>query len=148
MARGLGLNRERASLPPPVPDYWLRKLQPMPKTAGMHRINWDLHYEHPSALSHNYGQVMGAVYEDTPYTPEGPRAVPGRYTLKLAVDGLCPISLGARRPPSWRGSSHDRLCVQMSIEGAVPSPPFKFAVSAASPSFPSFLLLRLSVFEH
>jgi len=72
---------------PPVPDYWLRKRQPLPTNAGTNRINWDLRYDDPPALSHNWGQVMPAIYGDTPYTPQGAVVLPGTYTVKLTVDG-------------------------------------------------------------
>lgn len=72
---------------PPVPDYWLRKPQPLPTNVGDNRINWDLRYDDPPALSHNWGQVMPAIYQDTPNTPQGAVALPGTYTVKLTVDG-------------------------------------------------------------
>ena len=72
---------------PPVPDYWLRPPHALTVNAGANRTNWDLRYDDPAALSHNIGQVMAAVYHDTPYTPRGAVALPGVYTLKLIVDG-------------------------------------------------------------
>jgi len=72
---------------PPVPDYWLRKPLAMTANTGTNRINWDLYYEDPPALSHNWGQVMPAVFQDTPYTPQGAVALPGTYTVRLTVDG-------------------------------------------------------------
>jgi len=72
---------------PPVPDYWLRKPQPLTVNIGTNRAIWDLHYDDPPALSHNWGQAMPAIFQDTPYTPQGPLALPGKYTVKLIVDG-------------------------------------------------------------
>jgi hypothetical protein len=46
-----------------------------------------MRYDHPPTFSHGYGQMMGAVPFDTPWTPEGPLAPPGTYSLKLTVDG-------------------------------------------------------------
>jgi photosystem II stability/assembly factor-like uncharacterized protein len=72
---------------PPVPDYWLREPVALSANMGTNRINWDLYYDDPPALSHNWGQVMPAIYRDTPYTPQGAFALPGKYTVKLTVDG-------------------------------------------------------------
>ena len=72
---------------PPVPGYWLRPPHALTTNVGSNRSNWDLRYDDPPALSHNWAQVMAAVYRDTPYTPQGALALPGTYTLKLTVDG-------------------------------------------------------------
>jgi hypothetical protein len=50
-------------------------------------VTWDLRYPTPPAIRFNYGDTMGAVPGDTPFTPQGPLAVPGNYTVKLNVDG-------------------------------------------------------------
>jgi hypothetical protein len=71
--------------PPPVPDYWLRKPLTLSTNIGTNRVNWDLYYDDPKAISHNWGQVMPAVDHDTPYTPQGAFALPGTYTVKLVV---------------------------------------------------------------
>ncbi len=72
---------------PPVPAYWLQPPHVLTADIGENRTNWDLRYDDPAALSHNIGQVMAAVYKDTPYTPRGAVALPGVYTLKLIADG-------------------------------------------------------------
>jgi photosystem II stability/assembly factor-like uncharacterized protein len=72
---------------PPVQSLWLRPRLPLPATAGAHRVTWDLRYPTPPAIRFSYGDTMGAVPEDTPFTPEGPLALPGNYTVKLIVDG-------------------------------------------------------------
>lgn len=72
---------------PPVQSLWLRPRLPLPATAGAHRLTWNLRYPTPPAIRFNYGDTMGAVPGDTPFTPQGPLAVPGNYTLKLTVDG-------------------------------------------------------------
>jgi hypothetical protein len=72
---------------PPVPGYWLRPPHALTTNLGNNRTNWDLRYDNPPALSHNWAQVMAAVYRDTPYTPQGALVLPGVYTLKLTVDG-------------------------------------------------------------
>jgi hypothetical protein len=72
---------------PPVQSLWLRPRLPLPATAGAHRVTWDLRYPKPPAIRLNYGDTMGAVPGDTPFTPQGPLALPGNYTVKLMVDG-------------------------------------------------------------
>ncbi len=72
---------------PPVQSLWLRPRLPLPATEGAHRVTWDLRYPTPPAIRFSYGDTMGAVPGDTPFTPEGPLALPGNYTIKLIVDG-------------------------------------------------------------
>jgi len=68
-----------------IPDYWIRPPQRLSTAAGMHRFVWDLHYPAPPALTHNY--PISAIYMDTWREPRGPVALPGRYELRLTVDG-------------------------------------------------------------
>src|SRR2546428_12559190 len=51
----------------------------------MHRFVWDLRGPPPAATQHGY--PIAAVYRDTPREPRGPIVVPGRYTVRLTVDG-------------------------------------------------------------
>jgi hypothetical protein len=85
--------------PPPVPDYWLEKPQPMPTEIGTNRINWNIRYDNPPAFSHNFAQVMGAMPGDTPASPEGPLALPGIYTIKLTVGGKVFTQTVLNSPP-------------------------------------------------
>ena len=39
----------------------------------------------PESVEHEY--PISAIYHDTPRYPLGPAALPGRYTVKLTVDG-------------------------------------------------------------
>jgi hypothetical protein len=68
-----------------IPDYWMRPPQVVATTTGMHRFVWDLHYPPPAALSHNY--PISAIYRNTWREPRGPVALPGRYEVRLIVDG-------------------------------------------------------------
>ena len=68
-----------------VPSYWVRPARVLPGGAGMHRWVWDLHYPAPGALDHEY--PISAIYGDTPRSPQGPRALPGNYTVKLTAGG-------------------------------------------------------------
>ncbi len=67
------------------PDYWVRPFQPLKNEAGMQRFAWDLLYPNPPA--DNYDLPISAIYKDTPFGPQGPAVMPGKYTVKLTVDG-------------------------------------------------------------
>jgi hypothetical protein len=51
----------------------------------MHRFVWDLHYPPPDVSNFTY--PISAIYRNTPRTPTGPWVKPGRYTVKLTVNG-------------------------------------------------------------
>ena len=68
-----------------IPLYWIRMPQILPATAGMHRWVWDLRYATPDSSRHDY--PISAVPHDTPRMPLGPSALPGKYTVRLTVDG-------------------------------------------------------------
>jgi len=67
------------------PTYWIRPPQVLPNEAGMQRFVWDLQYPNPPA--EDYDLPISAVYEDTPYIPQGPLVLPGKYTVKLTANG-------------------------------------------------------------
>lgn len=68
-----------------IPLYWLQMPKVLPATPGMHRWVWDLHYETPVAT--NYEYPIAAVPHATPRVPQGPLALPGSYTVRLAAGG-------------------------------------------------------------
>jgi hypothetical protein len=68
-----------------VPTYWVRPARIPSAAAGMHRFLWDYRYAKPAAVSYDY--PISAIYHDTPLAPEGVLALPGRYTVRLTVDG-------------------------------------------------------------
>ena len=70
---------------PTFADYWMANPHPLPANAGLNRFVWDLRYSPPLSLHHDY--PMSAVPHETPADPLGPLVVPGRYTVKLEVDG-------------------------------------------------------------
>ncbi len=70
---------------PPHPNYWLATPAGLPANAGGNRTNWDLRYDPPKAFSHSF--EISANYRLTPPSPLGPLAPPGRYTVRLTVDG-------------------------------------------------------------
>lgn len=71
--------------PPPVPDFWVAKPEPLPTEVGTNRVNWNLRYDAPPVASHSY--EINANPGETPQSPEGPLVVPGDYTVTLTVDG-------------------------------------------------------------
>jgi hypothetical protein len=68
-----------------TPDYWLRPHRPLLATAGLHRFVWDLHHERPAVNGFSY--PISAIFMNTPRTPFGSWAVPGKYTVRLTADG-------------------------------------------------------------
>ena len=68
-----------------IPPYWTRMPEIFATSSGMHRFVWDLHYTTP--LSTRYDYPIAAIPHDTPRAPQGPSALPGRYTVRLTVNG-------------------------------------------------------------
>jgi hypothetical protein len=50
----------------------------------MQRFVWDLSYPNPPG---DYDLPISAIYRNTPFVPLGPYVLPGRYTVRLTVDG-------------------------------------------------------------
>jgi hypothetical protein len=68
-----------------VTPSWAKPPQVLSANAGMHRWVWDLHYPPPAVLKRNL--PISAILHETPFAPEGPRALPGDYTVKLTAGG-------------------------------------------------------------
>jgi photosystem II stability/assembly factor-like uncharacterized protein len=77
------------SLPPAdtdnVPWYWIRPPQTLSTGAGMHRFVWDLRYTPAPGVEATY--PIAAIYRNTPPTPTSPWAMPGKYEVRLTVNG-------------------------------------------------------------
>ena len=69
----------------PHPTYWIRPNQKLGVTAGHHRFIWDLKYAPPRGAEASYS--IAAVYKNTPSSPFGPLVNPGRYRIRLTVNG-------------------------------------------------------------
>jgi hypothetical protein len=69
----------------PYPTYWIRPQQAPGTSAGHHRFVWDLRYAPPRGARRTHS--IAAIYRDTPSGPRGPFVAPGRYTVRLTVDG-------------------------------------------------------------
>ena len=77
---------EAAAEPPPnVPDYWLGHPEPLTRNPGQNRFVWDLRYAPPPVLRHEY--PISALYQGTPGLPLGAIVTPGKYTVRLTVNG-------------------------------------------------------------
>lgn len=65
---------------------WQQPLEPPPARPGHNRFVWDLRYPRPPAVEYAYsiGAVPGV---DTPALPRGALVLPGRYEVRLTVDG-------------------------------------------------------------
>jgi photosystem II stability/assembly factor-like uncharacterized protein len=76
--------------PPPIehldkPAYWERPFTVPSTDPGMHRFVWNLREAPPRSLQPDL--PISAIPHDTPSVPEGVLVVPGRYTVRLDVDG-------------------------------------------------------------
>lgn len=69
----------------PIAPYWAEPPERLSSEPGMHRFVWDLHYARPSSVAPDF--PIAAVPHETPIGPQGPLAVPGRYTVRLTVGG-------------------------------------------------------------
>jgi photosystem II stability/assembly factor-like uncharacterized protein len=69
----------------PYPAYWIRPPQRPGTGAGHHRFVWDLRYAPPPGARREL--AIAAVRGQTPTGPHGPFVHPGRYTVRLIVDG-------------------------------------------------------------
>jgi hypothetical protein len=67
-------------------DLYIKPTPPLPKAAGVHRVQWNLRWTRPEALSYDFS-IAASAGRDTPLTPGGALALPGTYSVALKVDG-------------------------------------------------------------
>jgi hypothetical protein len=67
------------------PTYWVRPAQVLSPQPGGHRFVWNLRYRPPPGAQRELS--ISSTYHNTPTGPFGPLAHPGRYTVRLTVDG-------------------------------------------------------------
>ena len=83
------------------PDWWIRPSPVLSAEPGMHRFVWDMRYPRPEALSFSF--PISATPGQTVPEPLGPFVTPGRYTVRLTVDGQVQTqSLTVRLDPRVR----------------------------------------------
>ncbi|MBK8248417.1 MAG: glycoside hydrolase [Gemmatimonadetes bacterium] len=88
------------------PDWWVRPSPVLNPEAGLHRFVWDLRYPRPRALSFSF--PISAIPGQTVPEPLGPFVAPGRYTVRLTVDGqVMTQPLGVRLDPRVKSSPID-----------------------------------------
>lgn len=71
-----------------LPVYWFRPSMVLSAEPGMHRFTWDVHYQPLAAGGGGRGGLpIAAVGYNTVPAPTAPWVAPGRYTVKLTVNG-------------------------------------------------------------
>ncbi|HXY06495.1 MAG TPA: hypothetical protein VEI52_01475 [Terriglobales bacterium] len=74
-------DQEETKHPPlAIAERWLAKPQVLGETPGLHRFVWDLRWGRPSAKAVDESEDSEASL------PQGPRAAPGTYQVRLTVD--------------------------------------------------------------
>ncbi len=69
----------------PHPTYWIRPAQILLTTPGHHRFIWDLRLADPKGSDRQF--AIAAIYHNTPSGPKGPFVHPGKYKVRLTIDG-------------------------------------------------------------
>ncbi len=67
------------------PDWWIRPWPDLRTEPGLHRFVWDLRYPRPRVETFSF--PISAIPGRTVPEPLGPLVAPGRYTVRLTVDG-------------------------------------------------------------
>ncbi len=90
----------------PYPTYWFRPPQRVATEAGHHRVVWDLRHAPPPGTRRQFS--IAAIYKNTPSGPVGPFVHPGRYRVRLTVDGaVSERTLDVRMDPRVSISAED-----------------------------------------
>ena len=75
----------------PVPLYWYKQPTVLPKSAGLHRFYWDVHYQNIAGVGGGFGGGQALPISAVPGrsypAPRAPWVAPGNYTVRLIVDG-------------------------------------------------------------
>lgn len=99
---------------PTIADYWMADPEPLPTHVGMNRFTWDLRFTPPPSVGHSY--PMSAIPHATPAGPEGPLVVPGKYVVKLTVDGQTYTQPLTVRPDPRQNAPASAFAAQLSLE--------------------------------
>jgi photosystem II stability/assembly factor-like uncharacterized protein len=92
LVRRFSSDSKRTAPPHPIEfsHYWIKPVQYPSKNEGMHRFIWDLRYAAPAATRYEYsiGAIIGPEpTQGTVSEPQGPLALPGKYSVRLIVKG-------------------------------------------------------------
>ena len=71
--------------PQPFMTEWLPRFKPLTVHAGLNRFVWDLRYIPPPVEHYGYSMAIANLHSSR--EPEGPLVLPGKYLVKLTVDG-------------------------------------------------------------
>jgi photosystem II stability/assembly factor-like uncharacterized protein len=83
-----------------------------PGKAGVNRYVWNLRYAAPTRL--NFEKPAGGEEEENPFrTVQGPRAVPGTYTVSLAAEGRTATGAITVEPDPILGGDPARFAAQL-----------------------------------
>jgi len=106
---------------PPEPNFWIAPPFQLPAEAGGNRTNWDLRADAPAAFTHSF-EINANPYL-TPAAPEGPLVPPGKYTLRLTVDGKTysqPVTVkNDPRSPATAADVRAQYGLQMKVVAAM-----------------------------
>lgn len=65
-------------------DEWRPRFEPLTVHAGLNRFVWDMHYTPPPTVRYDY-TIAAIAGQGTVREPEGPLALPGKFTATLTV---------------------------------------------------------------
>lgn len=106
---------------PNEPNWWIESPFRLPAEAGGNRTNWDGRADPPPAFTHTF--EINANPFLTATSPQGPLVPPGRYTLRLTVDGKSytqPVTLkNDPRSPATAAGVSAQYALQKRITGAM-----------------------------
>jgi photosystem II stability/assembly factor-like uncharacterized protein len=106
---------------PPEPNFWIAPPFQLPAEAGGNRTNWDIRADAPPAFTHSF--EINANPGLTPPSPLGPLVPPGRYTLRLTVDGKTytqPVTVvNDPRSPATAAAVRAQYALQLRVVAAM-----------------------------
>jgi hypothetical protein len=95
-----------------APRYWIRPTKVLSKEAGFHRFVWDVRFDRPANAGPG-SYPISAIPGNTAREPRGIWAPPGRYTVRLTVDGqaftqplLIKMDPRVKTPPATIAQTH------------------------------------------
>jgi len=94
-----------------IPLYWIRMPRVLSAEADMHRWVWDLRYPAPVSVRHEF--PISAVPGATPRVPQGPRALPGEYTVRITSKGVDTDASGGTQRRIFRRDNSATLTLKL-----------------------------------